>query len=63
MDPNQTLSDIRELVIRIQDAEDSGADQVEHVAMALAEKVNALDTWMSNGGFMPGLWEENRDKR
>lgn len=48
MDPTQTLSDIRELA-----AHDDPGD----VAEALVERVEALDQWMSRGGFPPEQWQ------
>ena len=44
MDPNATLAEIRHLV-------DTGADHDE-----LRTAVNALDHWLTAGGFLPDAW-------
>jgi hypothetical protein len=57
MDPNATLASIRELISdidrRARDGEHIGADR----AYALIEPIEALDTWLSRGGFLPTDWE------
>lgn len=52
VDPNATLAEIRDLVKRTLDGVD------EAYAMDLAESVENLDKWITNGGFLPGEWEE-----
>ena len=50
MDPNETLRELRRLVTRLSDqyaGDDSAA------AQAMAEKFDALDEWLSRGGFLP----------
>ncbi len=54
MDPNEALKQIRAIVTesaRTGDLPDS--DQVE----TLLERVEALDNWLSHGGFLPKAWE------
>lgn len=46
MDPNATLAAIREI---------TGRD--EHADPELAELVDALDQWLSKGGFLPAAWQ------
>lgn len=48
MDPDKCLADIRYLVEQL--PADDGA------ASALAERVQALDEWISRGGFLPDAW-------
>jgi hypothetical protein len=48
MDPNATLAAIRELL-----ASDT-PDVIE-----LAELMEALDMWLSRGGFLPTDWERS----
>lgn len=52
MDPNATLTRIRELVNTIvtEGPYETGYEQ------ELAEAVNALDDWLSKGGFKPAAW-------
>lgn len=54
MDPNQTLKEIREA---LQEAEDACC--FEHANASLREaagKFEALDGWLSTGGFKPKEW-------
>lgn len=60
MDPNITLHELRELC---GEAMESGAYQRPGLARELAEKFDALDGWMSKGGFAPDAWRETRDHR
>lgn len=62
MDPNKTLTTIRELVAKLQkdyeDPESNGIDQDE--ACELTSHVEALDAWMTAGNFLPEAWKANR---
>lgn len=50
MDPNEALRQIRESASRY-------LDSGRHVdAGTLAEHVEALDEWLSRGGFLPDAW-------
>lgn len=53
MDPNETLRRIRELSRRILD----DGPLNDHVNEELAELCEALDEWLSRGGFLPKAWE------
>lgn len=55
MDPNANLAEQRRIVARILDGDDS-ADWSR-----LAELVQALDEWLTAGGFLPGEWQEKVD--
>jgi hypothetical protein len=50
MDPNATLAGLRELVERVQ----NGTGRVD--ADEFAEKFEALDGWITKGGFLPADW-------
>lgn len=52
MDPEQTLAELREMVTRVNDG--TGRVDVDE----FAEKFDALDTWLSKGGFLPGGWSQ-----
>ncbi len=54
MDPNANLAEQRRLVVAIL-ADDSASDLPEK-AQRLAELAQALDEWLSNGGFLPYSW-------
>jgi hypothetical protein len=54
MDPNIVLADLKEMVDAIIDNEDEGTSSQ---LIEFAEAFNALDHWMSVGGFLPTRWE------
>lgn len=58
MDPNITLHELRELVALFLAGEGDGTAGQE-----MAEKFDALDGWMSKGGFAPDAWKETEDHR
>jgi hypothetical protein len=51
MDPNATLRKLRELVMRVQ----GGTGRVD--PEEFAELVEALDGWLTSGGFLPEAWD------
>jgi hypothetical protein len=51
MDPNETLRELRGM---ISDAQDFNADIDGDL---MAEKFEALDAWLSRGGWLPDAWE------
>jgi hypothetical protein len=53
MDPNANLEEMREIAKTILSGEeyDTGYD-----AVRLAELVEALDEWITKGGFLPKAW-------
>lgn len=55
MDPNEALVAIRQAVDGLRDAENSPAVSRTQV-VALVEHVQALDEWLSKGGFLPAPW-------
>lgn len=48
MDPNATLAELRALVM------DGGAEFED--PQRAAELFNALDEWITRGGFLPAAW-------
>ena len=56
MDPNTTLEELRRRVIDILAAFDDERGIATSDAAELAEAFRALDTWISNGGFLPAAW-------
>ena len=51
MDPNETLKKIRELIPQVRSSESTAPGD------DLAEAVEALDDWLSHGGFLPKDWD------
>lgn len=59
MDPNANLAEQRRLVARISSTKQGlGADAID--ALRLVELVDALDSWIMNGGALPRAWKESR---
>jgi len=56
MDPNETLTKIRELATKIGQFDFDHPEQLYGTAADLAEHVEALDEWLSKGGFPPDAW-------
>ena len=56
MDPNATLKKIRELAQRL-------LWDTESPAGELAERIEALDTWICKGGFLPTDWENHTNRK
>jgi hypothetical protein len=59
MDPNETLRRLRELLSTRQnlDLDDPDNDQeLIRVGDDIAELVEALDDWITKGGFLPKDW-------
>jgi hypothetical protein len=60
MDPNATLAEMLGLAEVIQqeygDTDGNGVDQDD--ANRLAELVEALNSWIMKGGFLPKAWRE-----
>lgn len=54
MDPNQTLHDLRTALVDYRAATSVGASDA--AADRLADRAEALDTWLTNGGFPPDAW-------
>lgn len=66
MDPNETLERARRAAARIrelQDKDDLTKEEVEEHEQEhenLVEHFEALDGWLSRGGFLPGAWNVRR---
>jgi acyl-CoA reductase-like NAD-dependent aldehyde dehydrogenase len=60
MDPNETLRVLREAVAYWQDMPSNASDAWRReVADAMAEHAEALDAWLTRGGFLPDAWRRN----
>jgi hypothetical protein len=50
LDPNRTLAELRDFVISERAAEDGS------YAADICDRVEALDQWLTRGGFLPSAW-------
>jgi hypothetical protein len=57
VDPTANLKEQREISARILYAEDNTPESIMNDAARLAELVDALDTWIAGGGFLPMRWK------
>lgn len=57
MDINVALANARRLTSLLLDAADAGLLPDGSDVVELAEQVQAIDEWMSQGGFLPTAWE------
>lgn len=61
MDPNATLEEIRQIIQRADNECAAGNDLQLADAHRLLDCVQALDEWISKGGFLPKAWnKENK---
>ena len=71
MDPNANLKEQLDLVEEINDIRnhcfddgtynDAQAEELQQIAVRLAELIEALDAWIKMGGFLPKLWIKKVD--
>lgn len=52
MDPNETLADLRNMFSL------SHGDMETADVAAIRDRFDALDEWLSKGGFLPGDWNQ-----
>lgn len=70
MDPNSALDDMREAIKAFTKASERAADDHNlgsaYAALAigedLTESAEALDEWITQGGFLPTAWRDIADK-
>jgi hypothetical protein len=66
MDPNELLKELKDLVAGIKKREcESIATPEEMIELyvELAEKFEALDVWLTKGGFIPSQWRAVKDAK
>lgn len=56
MDPDVALDELRKLAEYALDGQWAAGD-MDAIACELAEKIQALDTWITGGGFLPKEWD------
>jgi hypothetical protein len=62
VDPNETLAQIRSMVAHVlgPDWRHEPAPNFELIVTTIASDFDALDTWLSSGGFPPAEWSGPR---
>lgn len=64
MDPNTALDEIRDLYEQIIDDRANANDVADDDVDRLVDLIDALDEWITNGGFLPDDWKpRKRTKR
>jgi len=58
MDPNKALATIRRLTAKY--AFEGGSELTSDDAVEFFDAVEALDGWLSQGGFLPDGWQDAR---
>lgn len=62
MDPDITLTLLREALADFETASDGPSADDEHEAAArVAELTTELDQWLTRGGFLPSEWAAGRN--
>jgi len=61
MDPNLILAELRDLIDQWKQSEDGyPCEEHETAAEIIVEHVEALDEWLSRGGFPPDQWSADQ---
>jgi hypothetical protein len=60
MDPDETLHQLRLAITEYRQAADPG--QKLHAADGVIDYAEALDHWLTDGGFRPAAWNQNGHK-
>jgi ribosomal protein S20 len=55
MDPDQALQDLRSAIKRLDKSVDT--DEFINATALTRDAAQALDEWLSKGGFLPKAWE------
>lgn len=63
MDPNANLEEQRRLVKLLLDGSITTDRARSVTAHRLAELIEALDGWLSKGGFLPESWAQQAERR
>lgn len=58
MDPNVTLAEIHELIDDLNNAPNN--EEAGGIGGLLADRFDALDQWLTGGGFLPAAWADAR---
>lgn len=63
MDPDECLAEIRTRLQQIQIYEGKGRRPPGFLHEEITERVDALDQWLTKGGFLPAAWRGNSPQR
>src|SRR5574341_214019 len=58
MDPNTTLAEIRQIILRAEELEAQDKSLFADASDRLVELVRDLDEWLSRGGALPRAWKD-----
>jgi hypothetical protein len=58
MDPDAALAELREFVAEVKEQRDYSVGELENLLSYFAEHFEALDNWLTNGGFLPADWKK-----
>jgi hypothetical protein len=58
MDPNACLNEIRQIIANAREMEEDGEDDLIFDQDRFLDLVEALDGWISKGGFLPKDWKK-----
>ncbi len=59
MDPDEALANLRKLMQQLYDelpGPDIQSTRIEDLASEIVEQFEALDGWLTRGGFLPAAW-------
>lgn len=59
MDPNAALAELDELAVFVASEEIEDLDAFVRSANEMAIKYQALNDWLTGGGFLPTAWDPN----
>lgn len=55
MDPNACLAQIRDILKSFDSAKDD--EEMAGLGSELVDYVSSMDTWLSQGGYLPDAWQ------
>lgn len=57
MDPNKTLEQMRADMVSLGTLQDDSSELLDRL-LDIAEAAQALDEWLTHGGFLPTEWQK-----
>lgn len=58
MDPDTTLQELRALAHELIFCDEDNREKLEANAVRTGELIQALDEWITKGGFLPEAWQK-----
>lgn len=62
MDPDEALAACRRLAVRVAKGSSASLESKLELAQELGEQFEALDEWLTNGGFKPAEWRRSGNR-